>query len=69
MKNRIVVSRGPEGWLATFEGPHAREIEKLWGVTTLPTPYTSLAAGADVRRALRARNPDCEVVLQEESAA
>ena len=50
-------------WLARFEGD--AEVLRLFGTDTLPTGYTLLCDGVDVRAALQQRNPGALVRLVE----
>jgi hypothetical protein len=56
-KNEILIHLGEQGWLATFQGPHAAEIDELFGDVTLPTPFTARAPLAAVIAEVQSKNP------------
>lgn len=37
--NKIIIGRGPQTYVARYEGPHAEEVKGLFGTDILPTPY------------------------------
>jgi hypothetical protein len=57
MDNQIILSLGPTGWNATFVGPHAASIKRLFDTDTLPLPFTTQANPDRVRADVEARNP------------
>lgn len=61
--NRINLSLGRSGWLATYEGPHAADIRSLMGSDTLPTAYTAQCPASEVLAKIKARNPGVVVEL------
>ena len=58
MQNSIILSLGRDSWLATFTGPHTANIVELFGVDTIPLPYTEQADADYVRSEIQASNPD-----------
>jgi hypothetical protein len=56
-QNSILIHLSSTGWLATYCGPHAREIIDLFDDCTIPTAYTSAAPLATVISEIQARNP------------
>lgn len=65
MKNLLLIARTPEGYTATYGGPHAAEIEALFHTRTLPLPWTAQADPAKVLADVAARFPDAAVKLAE----
>lgn len=61
--NRITLSRDGRGWHATFTGPHAKEINDLFGTDTIPTAYTAAADAERVMAGIRSANPGVDVVF------
>ena len=59
--DRIKIHLGEHGWLATYEGPHAEQAEKLFGKTTVETGWTSRAPIGQVVREVRLLNPGAHV--------
>lgn len=59
--DKIRIHLGESGWLATYEGPHAKRIVELFGQATLPTPFTSTAPVGMVISAIRNLNPGARV--------
>lgn len=57
MQNAIQIHLGPQGWLATYTGPHAKEIGDLFDTCTIPTAYTAHAPLETVIAEIQARNP------------
>lgn len=55
--NKIILHLGHKGWLATFVGPHAAKIAKLFDTCTLPLPWTSQAPLEKVLADVQGRNP------------
>ncbi len=60
MPERIVISKGSSGWLATSDDP---EVFDLFGTYTMPTPFTLAMPGAAVVERLSELNPDAVVEL------
>jgi hypothetical protein len=56
-KNEILIHLGEQGWQATFTGPHAARIEKLFDSNTIPTAFTARAPLATVIAEVQSRNP------------
>jgi hypothetical protein len=61
MSNRILIHLGASGWLATYQGPHARQIIELFDTATIPTAYTSRAPLGTVLREIQNLNPGVRV--------
>lgn len=61
MQNAIQVHLGPQGWNATYTGPHAAEIVELFDTCTIPLPFTSQAPLGMVLADLQARSPGVAV--------
>ena len=57
----VYPDRPSNTWLARFHD--ADEVVGLFGTDVLPTGYTLLMPGAEVRRDLQARNPGARVRL------
>lgn len=62
-QNTILLARTDKGWAAIYRGPHRAEIERLFGCNVLPTAFTSEAASETVVAFLKAKNPNCSVVV------
>jgi hypothetical protein len=60
--NTIRVRRTANCWMAEFSGPVAREIQALFGVTAIPTAFTSVAHINTVIGSLCQQWPECSVV-------
>lgn len=60
-QNAIKIHLGPQGWLATYIGPHAKEISELFDTCTIPTAYTARAPLHQVIAEIQARNPGVSV--------
>jgi hypothetical protein len=60
-QNAIQIHLGPQGWLGTFTGPHAKRIGELFDTCTLPLPYTSAMPLGTVIAEVQARNPGVSV--------
>lgn len=58
-QNAIQIHLGPQGWLATFTGPHSAEIAELFDTCTLP--YTARMPLGTVIAEVQARNPGVAV--------
>lgn len=65
--NAIQIHLGPQGWNATYTGPHAKRIADLFDTCTLPTAFTAAAPLATVIAEVQARNPG--VVVKHWNAA
>jgi hypothetical protein len=59
--NAIKLWNDSRQWNATFTGPHASEIQRLFGTDTLPTGFTAAAPSWQVEEEVRRRNPGVEV--------
>jgi hypothetical protein len=55
--NEILIHLGSSGWLATYVGPHAKEIGKLFGTCTIPTPFSANVGLNNVCREVAKLNP------------
>lgn len=59
--NSIYLSRAVhndlDGWMATYQGPHAQEIIDLFGTHQLPTAYTDAMGAREVQAKVEALNP------------
>lgn len=51
----LSISRG--SWVATYSGPHAEPIKRLFGSATIPTAFTSQASIETVSREIKRLNP------------
>jgi hypothetical protein len=62
MENAIEIVAMSGVWHARHSGPHARQIQRLFGTDTLPTPWTTeyLTRG-QVADEVGKLNPDAEV--------
>lgn len=60
-QNEILIHLGEQGWLATYTGPHAAEIEELFDSHTIPTAFTAHAARDFVVAEVQKRNPGVAV--------
>lgn len=56
-QNEILIHLGQQGWLATYEGPHAARIAGLFDTNTIPTAFTASAPIAVVIAEIQSRNP------------
>lgn len=61
--DRIVLTRGTDGWNATWEGECGADILRHFGTRTIPTAYTLGTRGDKVVEKLRDLNKGIEVVL------
>jgi hypothetical protein len=59
--NQILIHLGQTGWLATYQGPHIREIIEAFNTATVPTAFTSAAPLPLVIAEIRNLNPGCRV--------
>lgn len=57
MQNKVLVHLGQQGWLATFVGPHAERIIRLFDTATLLLPLTASAPLEMVLASVRANQP------------
>lgn len=57
----ILIHAGPDGWLATYQGPHTREIIEAFNTATIPTAFTGHAALRLVIAEIRDMNPGVRV--------
>jgi hypothetical protein len=55
--NRITLILNHTGWLARYSGPHAADMQDLFGSCTLPTSFTVEADPALVVAEISSRNP------------
>jgi hypothetical protein len=60
-KNEILIHLGETGYLATYTGPHAERIGKLFDTCTIPTAFTARAPIAAVIAEIASRNPGASV--------
>lgn len=60
-QNAIQIHLGPQGWLGTFTGPHAKKIGELFDTCTLPLPYTAQMPLGTVIAEVQQRNPGVAV--------
>jgi hypothetical protein len=63
LANRLVISSTPTCWVATYEGPHAQEIQDAFGTPTLPLPYRDPYPAENLLADLRLSHPGVDVVL------
>jgi hypothetical protein len=61
--NRITLTKSQTSWIATFTGPHAKDIIRLFSVASIPTAFTAKADSRVVLAEIQAENPGIEVVL------
>ncbi len=61
--NKITLIKQGGAWMAYFKGPHAAQIDRLFGTPVIPTAFTEQADPQAVLEAIRAKNPECEVEL------
>lgn len=61
--NRITLFRTSQAWMADYAGPHAVNIERLFGTTLLPTAFTAKALPETVKRTIQSLNPAVIVEL------
>lgn len=59
--NTILLARTSNGWTACYSGPHASEIQDLFGTKTIPTAFTAEADAQTVLAKIRALNPGVQV--------
>lgn len=55
--NKITLILNHTGWLARFSGPHAADMQDLFGSDTIPTGFTVNAEAAHVLMQISALNP------------
>jgi hypothetical protein len=60
-ENTITLYWTPDGWMAEFGGPHAAEIDRLFGTTTIPTAFASGAEASAVYAGIKSKNPHVRV--------
>ena len=58
----ILVTRTSTGFDATFNGPEAANVLRLFGTNTMPTPFTSKAKIQDVMAEIQRLNPGALVI-------
>jgi hypothetical protein len=59
-RERIVLVRTPEMWLAVSSDPR---IVELFGTAALPTPFLASMPAETVRQEIATRNPSAEVLV------
>lgn len=62
-KNIITLSRHCNTWIATFSGPHAKEVQRAFNSVVIPTAWTTDTGALTVAKAIEERNPDCLVLV------
>lgn len=62
-QSTINLYRSPQGWMATWVGPEAEKIKRLFGTDTMPTAFTAQASATKVLEAIGKLNPECAVVV------
>ena len=60
MPHEIILSQGPDSWLATFTDP---AIQEALGTDTVPCPFTNRAPAERVLSEIRKLNPTATVSL------
>ena len=60
MPHKIILSQGPDSWLATFTDP---AIKEALGTDTLPCPFTNRAPAERVLSEIQKLNPTTTVSL------
>jgi hypothetical protein len=60
MPHEIILSQGPDSWLATFTDP---AIKEALGTDTLPCPFTNRAPAERVLSEIQKLNPTTTVSL------
>ena len=63
MEDTIVLSIGPDSWLAQYTGPHKAEIEQLFGTDTIPCAFTPRASWRKVKAEIERLNPGVSVFV------
>lgn len=62
----LIVSRGPNSWVATYRGGEEARIVDLFGTATLPLPYSLEFEDAEqIVRSLELTHPGVDVRLSE----
>jgi len=51
-------------WVAVFSGPHSEEIQRLFGTTTLPTPFAGSTLPYMVFNSVMDKNPGVKVRMR-----
>jgi len=62
--NKITLILNHTGWLARFSGPHAADMQDLFGSDTIPTGFTVEAQPAHVLMQISALNPGAIVEVR-----
>lgn len=60
-RNEILIHLGETGYLATYIGPHSKEIAELFDTCTIPTAFTARAPLATVIAEIAKLNPGVRV--------
>lgn len=63
--NTITLRQGEQVWEADYSGPHAAEIKRLFGSTTLPTVFERSTSSVRVAMMIRGQNPGVAVKFAE----
>ena len=61
--NRIDLHVDGDSWMAAYSGPHADEVRRLFGTTTLPSSFRATATGSRVLARIRELNPGVIVTV------
>ena len=56
--NKATLYRTAQGWMMRHSGPWAAEVRALFGMDTLPTPFTAQAGAATVLAEIQRLNPE-----------
>lgn len=54
-------------WVAIFSGPHAADIQRLFGTTTIPTPFAASTLPMTVWNTIVDQNPGAKVRMRGDS--
>lgn len=63
-KNRIVISKASDCYMAEYQGPHSNEVFELFKTRTIPMGFTAQANAGEVIEYVKNRHPNTEVVYR-----
>lgn len=62
--NKILLFKTSVAWYARYEGPHAEQIQDLFGTKIIPTAYTADASAESVCLRVSELNPNVLVSIE-----
>lgn len=63
-KNRIVIYKGKDSYIAEFSGDHSEEVEALFKTKAIPMGFTLNASVAEVIEYVKNKHPNAEVAFR-----